>query len=91
SDKYRWAESSYDVIFRACVSLTNVQIITHPRRQEDGEAYREYISRLRGNTIQKVKRRAEIQKASREKRHLRLETTVMTLPGTTEGFLSQEY
>ncbi|KAE8966539.1 hypothetical protein PR001_g28375 [Phytophthora rubi] len=40
SDKYRWKENKYEMYFRACVALTNVQVRVHPLRADDGEQYK---------------------------------------------------
>ena len=39
SRKYRWAQELYDPILRLCVALTNIHILWHPLRDQDGERY----------------------------------------------------
>ena len=81
SDKYRWMEANYDMIFKACVSLTNLHIRTQPLRQNDGHAYSAYIRRLRGIGLEKQAKRVEIQRLSRARRQIRTEVCLLALPG----------
>ncbi|RHZ39952.1 hypothetical protein DYB31_008483, partial [Aphanomyces astaci] len=46
SNTYRWSRKSYDIVFQACLTLTNVHVRLHPLRAEDGDANAQYINRL---------------------------------------------
>ncbi|KAH9092352.1 hypothetical protein LEN26_018454 [Aphanomyces euteiches] len=47
SEKFKWSNSLYDPIFKACASLTNYQIWLSPLRDEDGHEYRRILNRLK--------------------------------------------
>ena len=70
SNKYRWAKSSYDPIFRITVALTNLHAKWHPLRNEDGRAYERYLERLHeivDTVVQKGKRGQAIYRCERQR------------------------
>ena len=61
SSKYRWAETSYDAIFKLCVALTNLHVYWNPLRQDDVERHARMCNcQLNiGNTRIEKRRRAQ--------------------------------
>ncbi|KAL4130024.1 hypothetical protein PRIC2_006030 [Phytophthora ramorum] len=76
SDKYRWKEERYEMYFRACVALTNVQVRSDPLRAADGEHYRDYLRHLNHIGTTGLARRRESNRRARERRQLRLAAEV---------------
>ncbi|RHY96587.1 hypothetical protein DYB37_013965 [Aphanomyces astaci] len=72
SDTYRWSRKSYDIVFQACLALTNVHVRLHPLRAEDGDSNAQYINRLNAIGAKIIKTKRAAGKAYRSKRKVRL-------------------
>lgn len=72
SRKWRWDESSYDIIVRLCVSLTNIHINWHPLRADDGTFYTKCETHLVDVGESLKRRRIDVQRKYLEKRRRRL-------------------
>lgn len=70
--KYRWAESSYDSIFKFSISLKNIHVIWHPVLDEEGEHFKRYKNRLYSIGESIVTRRRKVQAPYRESLRSRL-------------------
>ncbi|KAH9089807.1 hypothetical protein LEN26_019049 [Aphanomyces euteiches] len=83
-DCYHWNRKRYDLLFKTCLSLTNVHVRFNPLRKEDGEVYAQYVNRLKsiGRKLRKKKKSAD--RAYRTKRKARLALVL-----AAEGALSQ--
>ncbi|ETV66658.1 hypothetical protein H257_16960 [Aphanomyces astaci] len=68
SNTYRWSRKSYDIVFQACLALTNVHIRLHPLRAEDGDANAQYINRLNAIGAKIIKTKRAARKAYMSKR-----------------------
>ncbi|OWY96844.1 hypothetical protein PHMEG_00032783 [Phytophthora megakarya] len=68
SDKYRWAEGSYDILFKSCVALTNYHVHLNPMRAEDGDSYHNYLGRLLSIGKDAIAKRMLSQKRYRKRR-----------------------
>lgn len=79
SSKYRWAETSYDTIFKLCVALTNLHVCCNLLRQADVERHPRIRNRQLpiGNT-QIVKRR-RAQERHRRKRASKVQIQLRAL------------
>ncbi|KAK1932497.1 hypothetical protein P3T76_012081 [Phytophthora citrophthora] len=94
SDKYRWDEGNYDIMFKACIALTNFHVRIQPLRSHDGDNYRNYQKRLHaiGNDVRT--KRLLVQRRYREKRKLRLRrlltANVERAGGTTQSDSSSD-
>ncbi|KAG6618479.1 succinyl-CoA:3-ketoacid coenzyme A transferase [Phytophthora cinnamomi] len=84
SDKYRWKEARYEMYFRACVALTNVQVRAYPLGAEDGEHYRDYLRRLSYIGTTQLARRRDTNRRARERRQLRLAMEVPPVNSDSE-------
>ncbi|GMF26726.1 unnamed protein product [Phytophthora fragariaefolia] len=75
SHKWEWVDMSYNMIFRACVALTNYSVRCCPLRREDGECFLRYETRLIqiGLEIEADKKRKR--QESRDGRRARLKLT----------------
>jgi len=76
SDKYRWQEAKYEMYFRACVALTNMQVRAHPLCADDGEHYLNDPRRLNHIGTTRLQNKREANRRARERRLLRLATEV---------------
>ena len=56
--KYKWNESNYDIIFRSCLSLTDVHVRHNPLRADDSDWHNQYRSLLLAITEEKKKKRS---------------------------------
>ncbi|RHY18140.1 hypothetical protein DYB25_011907 [Aphanomyces astaci] len=72
SDTYRCSRKSYDIVFQACLALTNVHVRLHPLRAEDGDANAQYINRLNAIGAKIIKTKSAPGKAYKSKRKVRL-------------------
>ncbi|KAG6610376.1 succinyl-CoA:3-ketoacid coenzyme A transferase [Phytophthora cinnamomi] len=81
-DKYRWKETKYEMYFRACVALTNVQVRAHRLRADDGENYKNYLRSLIHIGTTRLNKRHESNRHARERRLLRL---AIEVPPVDEG------
>ncbi|KAF0752316.1 hypothetical protein AaE_006089 [Aphanomyces astaci] len=60
SDTYRWSRMSYDIVLKACLALTNVDVRLHPLRAEDVDVNAQYMNRRnRRKDLQDEERRWE--------------------------------
>ncbi|KAE9233115.1 hypothetical protein PF004_g9736 [Phytophthora fragariae] len=80
SDKYCWQVKKYEMYFRACVALTNVQVRVRPLRADDGEQYKDYLRRLNHIGTARRERRRESNQRAHAKRELQLATEVPPVP-----------
>lgn len=84
ANKYRWAEGSYDPIFKLTVALTNAHILRHPLRAEDGDLYWQLVNRrveIVENTVGK-RRRSQQRYVARRKARL---SQRLSRPALEEG------
>ena len=45
ANKWRWAESNYNIFFQFTMTITNAHVLRHPLRDEDGSKRRQIIDR----------------------------------------------
>ncbi|OWZ13412.1 hypothetical protein PHMEG_00013271 [Phytophthora megakarya] len=89
SDKYRRDKGNFDILFKACIALTNFHVRNLPLRSPDGANYLNYLKRLHviGNDART--KRLLVQRRYREKSKLRLRrllaANVERVGGTTQS------
>jgi hypothetical protein len=75
SNKFRWSRDLYDMIFKACVALTNVHIRRNSLRSNDGDHYNRCRNRLHHIGVDGRNKRNAASTLYRTRRRLRLEAT----------------
>ena len=61
SNKYKWNEDTYDLVFRTCVALTNIHVKFNPLRDSDQSFYKSLQNYLvnTGDNISRKRARSQ--------------------------------
>ena len=81
SNKYKWNEDRYDLVFRTCVALTNIHVKFNPLRDSDQSFYKSLQNYLVNTGDNISRKRARSQELYRDRVRRRLETEFDNMPG----------
>lgn len=75
NDRWRWSQSLFDLLFKICLALKKLHVISHPFREADGQRYIQTRNRLEAiANARAVKRRCtQEQYRDRRRRHPSIE------------------